>query len=209
MAFPTSLFLVATVCCLTIVNAAGETLRPLPSDANRQQFNQMFMVAPTHLGYNQYHPYGDQVMMQPSAGGFYPYYPLAAGWRYPSVDQGEFTKLELSDRAARDAIIIVPANAECLSATIEADGIGPCVKTSGAKRGSISIKLPANGQTAVVAIVRSSTSRITLRCSEMNVVSAFTQTGRIADKSVVRTETGVMQLVVTSTGANGVMKCTW
>ncbi len=78
----------ATVCCLTIGNAAGETLRPLPSDANRQQFNQMFKVAPPHLGYNLYHPYGGQVMMQPSAGGFYPYYPLAAGWRYPSVDQG-------------------------------------------------------------------------------------------------------------------------
>jgi hypothetical protein len=31
------------------------------------------------------------VMMQPSAGGFYPYYPLAAGWRYPSVDQGIYT----------------------------------------------------------------------------------------------------------------------
>jgi hypothetical protein len=37
----------------------------------------------------------------------------------------------------------------------------------------------------------------------------FQQTGKIADKSVVRTETGVMQLVVTSTEANGVMKCTW
>ncbi|EFX84217.1 hypothetical protein DAPPUDRAFT_99924 [Daphnia pulex] len=211
MAFPTSLFLVATVCCLTIVNAAGETLRPLPSDANnRQQFNQqMFMVAPPHLGYNQYHPYGGQAMMQPSAGGFYPYYPFAAGWRYPSVDQGGFTKLELSDRAARDPIIIGPAAAECASGTIEADGIGPCVKTSGAKRGSISIKLPIADQTAVVAIVRSSTSRITLRCSEMNAVAAFTQTGKIADKSVVRTETGVMQLVVTSTGDNGVMKCTW
>ena len=63
---------------------------------------------------------------------------------------------------------------ECLSADVGTNGLGPCMKTSGAKRGSININFPVAAQTAVVGIVRSPNERITLRCSEMTAVNAFT-----------------------------------
>ena len=70
--------------------------------------------------------------------------------------------------------IIIFKISECLSADVGTNGLGPCMKTSGAKRGSININFPVAAQTAVVGIVRSPNERITLRCSEMTAVNAFT-----------------------------------
>ena len=202
MAFSTSgsisLFLVAMVCCLCSMTATGQEV--LSPSAERQS-RQMFVANPQF--YNYYNPYVMMPMVYPHQASAFPIYPASA------VAEGE-SDVEPTERGSRDTVNILPAATECLSSAAATEGMVPCLKTSGAGRGSLTIKLPAKDQVAVFGIVRSSNSRITLRCSEMTSVAAFTKTGQInAPSDTPRTETGVLQLVVTSTADNGLMKCTW
>ncbi|EFX84216.1 hypothetical protein DAPPUDRAFT_301328 [Daphnia pulex] len=203
MAFSTygsiSLFLVVMVGCLCSMTATGQDV--LSPSAERQS-RQMFVSTPQF--YNYYNPYAMMMpVVYPHQASAFPIYPAAA------VTEGESDD-EPIERGSRDTVNILPAATECLSSAAATEGMVPCLKTSGAGRGSLTIKLPAKDQVAVFGIVRSSSSRITLRCSEMTSVAAFTKTGQInAPSDTPRTETGVLQLVVTSTADNGLMKCTW
>ncbi|XP_046656955.1 uncharacterized protein LOC124350022 isoform X2 [Daphnia pulicaria] len=190
-------FLVAILCCLCSMTATGQDWPSLPA---APQSRQMYVATPQF--YNYYNPYASMmpVVYSYQASGFPIFHPAA----------GE-SVVEVAERGFRVSVNILPAPTECISDAAATEGLVPCLKTTASNHGSLLIKMPTAKQIAVFGIVlRFSDYRITLRCSEMTGVAAFTKTGPInAPSDTPRTETGAMQLVVTSTADNGLMKCTW
>ncbi|XP_046436747.1 uncharacterized protein LOC124188268 [Daphnia pulex] len=232
-----SLLLMATVCCLTVTTAEEDLPQAGENRESKQLlFAPQFYPSPqSQYYYPESSLYGNP-FMSPSEGAFlsqqsrvpswpwsYPSYPsflpsgdsdpIDAAWR---VNDGVDDKDKLKwwkKRFNRQALITIhPAAGECLLADIGANGLGPCKKATDAHHGTLEIKLQTAGQVAVVGITASSAvnTRIRLICTDLTAVAVFTNTGQIASVSdTPRTEIGSMQLVVTSTAANGILRCNW
>ncbi|KAK4026996.1 uncharacterized protein LOC116933363 [Daphnia magna] len=140
-------------------------------------------------------------------------HPSYAAWR---VNDGIDDKDKLKwwkKRFNRQAVItILPAPQECLIGEVEDNGLGPCKRATDAHHGTLEVRLQRADQTAAIAITSKSpmNTRIRLICTDLNAVAVFTNTGRItAVSDTPRTEIGQMQLIVTSTADNGLLKCNW
>ncbi|EFX89955.1 hypothetical protein DAPPUDRAFT_309625 [Daphnia pulex] len=229
-----SLFLMARLCCLLATTAEED----LPQAGENRESKQFFF-APQYYPtpQSQYYgpessPYGNP-FMNPTEGALLSQFSRVPSWpwAYPSslplddsdpsdaawrVHDGVDDKDKLKwwkKRFNRQALITIhPAAGECALADIAKNGLGPCKRASDAHHGTLEIKLQTKGQVAVVGITASSAvnTRIRLICTDLTAVAAFTHTGQItAVSDTPRTEIGSMQLVVTSTDANGVLRCNW
>ncbi|KAI9563749.1 hypothetical protein GHT06_011213 [Daphnia sinensis] len=140
-------------------------------------------------------------------------HPRHAAWRvHDGVDDKDKLKWWKKRFNKQALITIMPAPEECLIVNVADDGLGPCKRATDAHHGTLEVKMQSEGQTAAIAITSRSpvNTRIRLICTDLNAVSVFTRTGRInAVSDTPRTEIGQMQLVVTSTADNGILKCNW
>ncbi|KAI9563752.1 hypothetical protein GHT06_011216 [Daphnia sinensis] len=228
-----SLLLIVSACCLLGVIAEEEQQ---PVEAGDREGKQIFFVPQSYPSADYYqdsYAYGANPFAVSSPqlsffnrnqqAGLY-----SAPWTYPQLGFGNpsYAAWRVNDgiddkdklkwwkkRFNRQALItIIPAPAECLIANVATDGLGPCKRATDAHHGTLEVKLQAEGQTAAIAITSSSpmNTRIRLICTDLNAVSVFTNTGKInAVSDTPRTEIGQMQLIVTSTAANGLLKCNW
>ncbi|XP_057378742.1 uncharacterized protein LOC130700778 [Daphnia carinata] len=227
-----SLLLIVWACCLTGIIAQEEQ----PVATGDREGKQIFFVPqsyPARPYYQDSYAYGanpfavslpqlpffsrNQEVEAPGWPWSYPSpslgHPSYAAWR---VNDGIDDKDKLKwwkKRFNRQALItIIPAPAECTIAAVADDGLGPCKRATDAHHGTLEVKLQTAGQTAAIAITSRSpmNTRIRLICTDLNAVAVFTNTGRISAVSdTPRTEIGQMQLIVTSTAANGLLKCNW
>ncbi|XP_046448674.1 uncharacterized protein LOC124197336 [Daphnia pulex] len=142
---------------------------------------------------------------------------IPAAWRVQDgIDDFDHLKW-WKKRFNRQAVItIIPAGTECVAANVAADGFGPCKRATQAPHGTIDVRLagpdPWAAQSAVIAITANSpvNTRIRLICTDIVSAGVFTQNGKIATVAdTPRTEVGFMHIVITSTAANAVVRCSW
>ncbi|EFX76447.1 hypothetical protein DAPPUDRAFT_306144 [Daphnia pulex] len=139
---------------------------------------------------------------------------IPAAWRvHDGIDDFDHLKW-WKRRFNRQAVItIIPAATECVAANVAADGFGPCKRATQAPHGTIDVKLVGpDPQSAVIAITANSpvNTRIRLICTDITSAGVFTQTGKIDTiADTPRTEVGFMHIVITSTAANAVVRCSW
>ncbi|KZS16923.1 Uncharacterized protein APZ42_017552 [Daphnia magna] len=232
-----SLLLIVSACC--VMSAIAEEEQPSASVATGdREAKQIFFVpqpypAESPLYYQDSYAYGANPFAVSSPQLSFFNRNQEAGvqawpWTYPSLSLGHpsYAAWRVNDgiddkdklkwwkkRFNRQALItIIPAPAECIIDDVADDGLGPCKRASDAHHGTIEVKLQTARQTAAIAITSKSpmNTRIRLICTDLNAVAVFTNTGRItAVSDTPRTEIGQMQLIVTSTADNGLLKCNW
>ncbi|XP_032790707.2 uncharacterized protein LOC116927763 [Daphnia magna] len=201
-------FMLMAVVCNMMVTSTG-----LPTKVDDAQSKQIFFAPqynyPNYVLANFYNPYAEAIVspaaVDPSKNPNFHYV-------YAPSSLGDFA-LETADfnRGSRATIIMLPSNAECLTAQTDQNGGRSCKAASQERSGTIDIRFVVADQSANVAVTApSANTRIRLVCTEMVAVAAFTQTGRInAPSDTPRFENGFLNLVVVSTAANARVKCSW
>ncbi|EFX87129.1 hypothetical protein DAPPUDRAFT_312692 [Daphnia pulex] len=191
---------VATVCC-SVVNAAEEKL-PLAAVANRQS-RQMFFMPPPPL-FNYYNPYGGQILLPTEQD---------------QIDPGEFSGDSKSDMAVgkimdtNEVITLSPDNTLCKVSSAFTVGFIPCMKSTIAATGSISITFTA-AQVAAVTISprRARYTKVKITCTDLIDVivlmkSSTLQAGGLLEAT--EDKPTLMVATVASGKTSGTLKCKW
>ncbi|XP_046656949.1 uncharacterized protein LOC124350018 [Daphnia pulicaria] len=200
MAFSTSVSLlwVATVCCF-VVNAA-EVKQFLPSVANRQS-RQMFYM-PSSL-FNYYNPYGAQITLPIAQGQIQPEFLSSGGPELVSIER---------IMNPNEGLTLAPTATACL---IASGYSSPCIASSSAPTGTISVTFTAAAQTVAVTISPSKRfyTRVKFTCNTLTDVAGYTKTAKLAATGVKEVIENKPALLIVSlldaTKASGSLKCSW
>ncbi|XP_046457814.1 uncharacterized protein LOC124204718 [Daphnia pulex] len=196
-----SLLLVATVCC-SVVNAAEEKL-PLAVVANRQS-RQMFFMPPPPL-FHYYNPYGAQILLPTEQD---------------QIDPGPFSGDSKSDMVmgkivmdTNEVITLSPDSTLCKVSSAFTLGFIPCIKSTIAATGSISITFTA-AQIAAVTIAprKPRYTKVKITCTDLVDVVVFTKSGTLQAtgiKEVTEDKPALLVATVADTKTSGTLKCKW
>ncbi|EFX84026.1 hypothetical protein DAPPUDRAFT_315118 [Daphnia pulex] len=199
MAFSTSasLLLIAYICCF-IVNAA-ELKQFFPSVANRQS-KQMFYM-PSSI-FNYYNPYGAQIMV-PTAGQIQPEFLSSGGSELAAMEK---------IMNQNEALTLSPVSTACV---ITAGYSSPCVASSSAPTGTISVTFTAAAQTVAVAISPKNlfSTRVKFTCTTLTDVAGYSKSAKLTTTGVKEVIENKPALLIVSlldaTKTSGSLKCSW